>query len=72
MSEVREVRILINGKIAGTISIPGELAGEALDKFVFTAPTVVAALAGRQPLRLIHGHDPSLSSGKLVLNIVAK
>ena len=70
MSVVREVRILINGKIAGTISIPGELIGEDLDKFVFSAPSVISALAGRQPSRLVLAG--SLSGGKLVLNIVAK
>ena len=70
MSEVREVRILINGKIAGTISIPGELVGEALDKFVFAQPSIISALAGRQPRRLILAGDQS--GGKLILNIVTK
>jgi leucyl-tRNA synthetase len=61
----REVPVQINGKKRAVLEVPTDTTPEALEALVLADPKVVAALAGRTPVRVIH------AGGKLV-NIVVR
>ena len=61
----REVPVQINGKKRAVVTVPADISQAELEAIVMADPKVVAALAGRIPMRVIH------AGGKLV-NIVVR
>jgi leucyl-tRNA synthetase len=61
----REVPVQVNGKLRDRVMVPVGIAQADLEALVLARPKVVAALDGRQPLKVIH------AGGKLV-NIVVR
>jgi leucyl-tRNA synthetase len=61
----REVPVQVNGKLRDRVMVPVDITPAELEKLVLARPKVVAALEGRQPLKVIH------AGGKLV-NIVVR
>ncbi len=62
----REVPVQINGKLRDKVTVATDVDAATLEAVVLASPKVVAALAGRTPLRVIHA-----GGGKLV-NIVVR
>jgi leucyl-tRNA synthetase len=61
----REVPVQVNGKLRDRVMVPVDIAPADLEKVVLARPKIVAALEGKQPLKVIH------AGGKLV-NIVVR
>jgi leucyl-tRNA synthetase len=61
----REVPVQVNGKLRDRVTVPIGIAEAELERLVLARPKVVAALDGKQPLKVIH------AGGKLV-NIVVR
>jgi leucyl-tRNA synthetase len=61
----REVPVQVNGKLRDRVTVPVGIAEAELERLVLARPKVVAALDGKQPLKVIH------AGGKLV-NIVVR
>jgi len=61
-----EVPVQVNGKLRDRVTVPTGISEADLEKLVLARPKVVAALAGRPPLRVIHA-----GGGRLV-NIVLR
>jgi leucyl-tRNA synthetase len=65
VEETREVPVQVNGKLRDRVMVPVAISQADLEKLILARPKVVAALEGKQPLKVIH------AGGKLV-NIVVK
>jgi leucyl-tRNA synthetase len=61
----REVPVQVNGKLRDRVTVPVGIAEAELERLVLARPKIVAALDGKQPLKVIH------AGGKL-LNIVVR
>ena len=61
----REVPIQVNGKLRDKVTVPMALSQAELEAVVLARPKIVAALEGKQPLKVIH------AGGKLV-NVVVR
>ena len=61
----REVPVQVNGKLRDRVTVPVDMAEAELERLVLARPKVLAALAGKTPLKVIH------AGGKLV-NIVVR
>ncbi|HEY5487486.1 MAG TPA: leucine--tRNA ligase [Candidatus Limnocylindrales bacterium] len=61
----REVPVQVNGKLRDRVTVPIGIAEAELERLVLARPKIVAALDGKQPLKVIH------AGGKLV-NIVVR
>jgi leucyl-tRNA synthetase len=61
----REVPVQVNGKLRDRVTVPVGIAEVELERLVLGRPKVVAALAGRKPVKVIH------AGGKLV-NVVVR
>jgi leucyl-tRNA synthetase len=61
----REVPVQVNGKLRDRVTVPVGIAEAELERLVLARPKIVAALDGKQPLKVIH------AGGKLV-NIVVR
>jgi leucyl-tRNA synthetase len=64
--ETREVPVQVNGKVRDRVVVPAGISEAELEQIVLARPKIVAALAGRQPDRIIHA-----GGGRLV-NIVVR
>ena len=62
----REVPVQINGKLRDKLTVPTDIAPDALEALVLASPKVAAALAGRAPDRIV-----AAGGGKLI-NIVLR
>jgi leucyl-tRNA synthetase len=62
----REVPIQVNGKLRDKVTVPAGITDDELETVVLSRDKVLAALGGREPLRIIHA-----GGGKLV-NIVVR
>jgi leucyl-tRNA synthetase len=65
VDETREVPIQVNGKVRDRVVVPVGIGEAELEALVLSQPKIVAALAGRTPVRIIH------AGGRLV-NIVVR
>jgi leucyl-tRNA synthetase len=61
----REVPVQVNGKLRDRVTVPVGITEAELERLVLARPKIVAALDGKQPLKVIH------AGGKLV-NIVVR
>ena len=61
----REVPVQVNGKLRDRVTVPVATSQQELEAIVLARPKIVAALDGKQPLKVIH------AGGKLV-NIVVR
>ncbi len=61
----REVPVQVNGKLRDRVTVPVSTTQQELEAIVLARPKIVAALDGKQPLKVIH------AAGKLV-NIVVR
>ena len=61
----REVPVQVNGKLRDRVTVPVDMPEEELEALVLARPKIVAALEGKQPLKVIH------AGGKLV-NVVVR
>jgi leucyl-tRNA synthetase len=61
----REVPVQVNGKLRDRVTVPVGIAEAELERLVLARPKILAALDGKQPLKVIH------AGGKLV-NIVVR
>jgi leucyl-tRNA synthetase len=62
----REIPIQVNGKMRDKITVPAGISDIELEQVILSRDKVVAALDGREPLRIIYA-----GGGKLV-NIVVR
>ncbi len=62
----REVPVQVNGKVRDRVDVPIDLAEADVEALVLARPRIVATLAGRPPVRIIHA-----GGGRLV-NIVVR
>jgi leucyl-tRNA synthetase len=65
VDETREVPIQVNGKVRDRVVVPVGISEAELEALVLNQPKIVAALAGRTPVRIVH------AGGRLV-NIVVR
>jgi leucyl-tRNA synthetase len=66
VDETREVPIQVNGKLRDKVTVPTGISEIELEQIVLSRDKVVAALDGKEPMRIIHA-----GGGKLV-NIVVR